>query len=603
MENLDQSSKSGIATLPPEAPGPTSEESSGEEPKHPEASRSNSPASLAGMLVEAGMLSPDQVAKVQEIARRERQSLGRILVRDGLVLSRDMATLIALYLGLTMVDLRSETIDPKAIALVPEELARKHMVLAIKQHEGHLSVAMTDPTDLQLIQDLAARTGYIIDPVIATADDILEQIDLSYRLTQSLSVDTLPEEEGPADERVTAKRLRDALPTQVISLLLSQALQDRASDIHVEPTETLLRIRFRIDGILHEIMELPMEMHPALISRLKIMSGMNIAERRRPQDGQLNFEAQNRTVDVRVAVSNTATGEMCVLRLLDNKKFTLLSLDQLGFGGDALDSYRRLLQLPYGMVVICGPTGSGKSTTLYASVLQMDRSEKKVISIEDPVEYRINDASQMQVNHEAGISFATALRSILRLDPDVILVGEIRDQETAGIATQAALTGHLVLTSLHANDSVSGLLRLRDLGVPPYLIASSLGGLVAQRMVRLACSNCKEMSRRPLAEQQAYTAEIGEAQERFMYGTGCNICAQTGYHGRMGVFEIMTMSDTIRQLFLEEAPRHRLWEQAVLEGIFHALRTPNIALLIPLCLFSGAVVLAFWPRYRRYFVP
>ena len=497
-ENIDPSTlsgQSGIATLPPETP-----EAAGEESTHPETPRSSSPVSLAGMLVEAGILSPDQIAKVQEIARRERQSLGRILVRDGLVLSRDMATLIALYLGLTMVDLRSEYIDPKAIALVPEELARKHLVLAIKQHEGHLSVAMTDPTDLQLIQDLAARTGYIIEPVIATADDILEQIDLSYRLTQSLSVDTLPEEEGPADERVTAKRLRDTLPTQVISLLLSQALQDRASDIHVEPTETLLRIRFRIDGILHEIMELPMEMHPALISRLKIMSGMNIAERRRPQDGQLNFEAQNRTVDVRVAVSNTANGEMCVLRLLDNKEFTLLSLDQLGFGGDALDSYRRLLQLPYGMVVICGPTGSGKSTTLYASVLQMDRSEKKVISIEDPVEYRISDASQMQVNHEAGISFATALRSILRLDPDVILVGEIRDQETAGIATQAALTGHLVLTSLHANDSVSGLLRLRDLGVPPYLIASSLGGLVAQRMVRLACSNCKEMSRRPLAE-------------------------------------------------------------------------------------------------------
>ena len=566
LEQLSQSGQSGVATLPPEVPGTTGEVSSGEEPTRSESPRNSSPASLAGMLVEAGILSPDQVAKVQEIARRERQSLGRILVRDGLVLSRDMATLIALYLGLTMVDLRSETLDPKAIALVPEDLARKHIVLAINQNEGHLSVAMTDPTDLQLVQDLAARTGYIIDPVIATSDDILEQIDLSYRLTQTLSVDTLPEEEGPSDERVTAKRLRDALPTQVISLLLSQALQDRASDIHVEPTETLLRIRFRIDGILHEIMELPMEMHPALISRLKIMSGMNIAERRRPQDGQLNFEAQNRTVDVRVAVSNTANGEMCVLRLLDNKKSTLLSLDQLGFGGTALDSYRRLLQLPYGMVVICGPTGSGKSTTLYASVLQMDRSEKKVISIEDPVEYRINDASQMQVNNDAGISFATALRSILRLDPDVILVGEIRDQETAGIATQAALTGHLVLTSLHANDSVSGLLRLRDLGVPPYLIASSLGGLVAQRMVRLACSNCKEMSRRPLAEQQAYTAEMGETQERFMYGTGCNICAQTGYHGRMGVFEIMTMSDTIRQLFLEEAPRHRLWEQAQLEG-------------------------------------
>ncbi len=527
--------------------------------------RGGAPASLANMLVEAGILSADQVAKVQETARRERLSLARILVRDGLILSRDLATLIALYLGLTMVDLRSESLDSQATALVPEELARKHVVMAIKQTDGHLTVAMTDPTDLQLIQDLAARTGYIIDPVIATSEDILEQIDLCYRLTQSLKVESLAEQ-GQSGERVTAKLLRDALPTQVISLLLTQALQDRASDIHVEPSEGHLRIRFRIDGILHDVMELPIEMHPALISRLKIMSGMNIAERRRPQDGQLNFEAQNRAVDVRAAICNTASGEMAVLRLLDNKKFTLLTLDQLGFAGGALEHYRKLLQLPYGMVIICGPTGSGKSTTLYASILQMDRVEKKVISIEDPVEYHITDASQMQVNNEAGITFASSLRSILRLDPDVILVGEIRDQETAGIATQAALTGHLVLTSLHANDSVSGLLRLRDLGVPPYLIASSLGGIVAQRMVRMACSNCKEMSSRPLAEQQAYVSEMEEKQERFMYGSGCNVCAQTGYHGRVAVFEIMMMSDTIRQLFLEDAPRHRLWEQAHLEG-------------------------------------
>jgi general secretion pathway protein E len=425
---------------------------------------------------------------------------------------------------------------------------------------------MTDPTDLQLLQDLSARTGYIIEPVIAVAEDIQEQIDLSYRLTQPLKMEASLGEMSQPGERLTAKHLREALPTQVISMLLSQALQDRASDIHVEPSEARLRIRFRIDGLLHDVMALPMEMHPALISRLKIMSGMNIAERRRPQDGQLNFQAHNRTVDVRVAVANTATGEMAVLRLLDNKKFTLLTLGQLGIAGDALERYRKLLQLPYGMVIVCGPTGAGKSTTLYASVLQMDRVEMKVISIEDPVEYRISDANQMQVNHEAGISFATALRSILRLDPDVILVGEIRDQETASIATQAALTGHLVLTSLHANDSVSGLLRLRDLGVPPYLIASSLGGIVAQRMVRMACHNCKGLVQRPLAEQQAYTAELGEIQERFMYGSGCNICAQTGYHGRVGVFEIMTMSDQIRQLFLEDAPRHRLWEQAQKEG-------------------------------------
>ncbi len=296
------------------------------------------------------------------------------------------------------------------------------------------------------------------------------------------------------------------------------------------------------------------------------MCGMNIAERRRPQDGQLNFEAPTHRVDVRVAIASTATGEMAVLRLLDNKKFTLLSLDQLGFAGEALEQYRRLLQLPYGMVIVCGPTGAGKSTTLYASVLQMDRVEKKVISIEDPVEYHISDANQMQVHADAGITFASQLRSILRLDPDVILVGEIRDQETASIATQAALTGHLVLTSLHANDSVSALLRLRDLGVPPYLIASSLGGIVAQRMVRISCSTCRTLMPRPLAEQQIYSDVMGETQERFMYGTGCNVCAQTGYHGRVGVFEILTMSDTIRQLFLEDAPRHQLWDQAQKEG-------------------------------------
>ncbi|MFQ6027002.1 MAG: GspE/PulE family protein [Dehalococcoidia bacterium] len=521
--------------------------------------------SLGRMLVEAGLLSTEDLVKAQEAARRERQTLGRILVRDGLVLSRDLATLTAVYLGLTMVDLRGQTIDPEAVTLIPQDTARKYLVLSVRKSEGHLTVAMTDPTDLQLLQDLAARTSCIIDPVIATSEDILEHIDLSYRLTQTIKVDDASDLATPG-ERVTAKLLREALPTQVISLLLSQALQDRASDIHIEPSETRLRIRFRIDGILHEVMELPMEMHPALISRLKIMSGMNIAERRRPQDGQLNFEAQNRKVDVRSAVSNTATGEMAVLRLLDNKKFTLLSLDQLGFAGEGLDKYRKLLQLPYGMIVICGPTGSGKSTTLYASVLQMDRVENKVITIEDPVEYRMNDANQMQVHAEAGITFATQLRSILRLDPDVILVGEIRDQETAAIATQAALTGHLVLTSLHANDSVSGLLRLRDLGVPPYLIASSLGGIVAQRMVRMSCSTCREMTARPLAEQQAYFSEMGEQQERFIYGSGCNACAQTGYLGRVAVFEILMMSDTLRQLFLEDAPRHRLWEQAQLEG-------------------------------------
>jgi general secretion pathway protein E len=420
---------------------------------------------------------------------------------------------------------------------------------------------------LQLLQDLVTRTGCTIEPVISTQEDIQEHVDLSYRLTQPLVAETT-DDALPA-ERVTARLLRDALPAQVIDLLLRQALQDRSSDIHIEPGETRLRIRFRfrIDGILHDVMNLPIEMHPTIISRLKIMCGMNIAERRRPQDGQLSFQAQNRSIDVRVAISGTVGGEMCVLRLLDNKKFTLLGLDQLGFSEDAQTRYRRLLQLPYGMIVICGPTGSGKSTTLYASIFQMDRLEKKIITIEDPVEYHMGDVSQMQVHAEAGITFATQLRSILRLDPDIILIGEIRDQETAVIATQAALTGHLVLTSLHANDSVSALLRLRDLGVPSYLISSSVAGIVAQRMVRRVCSTCQTMTSRSRAEQEAYATEMDDDLERFNYGSGCNACAQTGYLGRTGVFEILTMSDAMRQLFLDEAPRYRLWEQATEDGM------------------------------------
>ena len=522
--------------------------------------------SLAQMLVDAGILSADQVAQAQVMARTERQPLGRILIREGLVVARDLATLTALNLGLDMVDLRSETIDRHAVVQVPEEVARKYVVLPISRHDNHLTVAMADPTNLQLLQDLAARTGCTIEPVITTEEDIEEHLSRQYRLTAQ------PVEDGAATdgiepgERVTARHLRDALPANVIDLLLQQAQQDRASDIHIEPTEDRLRIRFRIDGILHEVMSLPLEMHPTIISRLKIMAGLNIAERRRPQDGQLNFEAGGRRIDVRLAISGTVTGEMSVLRLLDKEKFTLLGLEQLGFDAASEEQYRRLLRLPHGMVIVCGPTGSGKSTTLYASILQMDRAQTKIISIEDPVEYHVGDVNQMQVHAEAGITFATQLRSILRLDPDVILVGEMRDQETAAIATQAALTGHLVLTTLHANDTVSGLIRLRDLGLPAYLIASSVAGIIAQRMVRRVCNTCRTLVTLPVKAQEAYAAELGETRERFFQGTGCNACTD-GYSGRTGVFEILNMTDKLRQLFLEDAPRFQLQEQALGEGM------------------------------------
>ena len=521
--------------------------------------------SFTQVLLTEGLLTPEQLTGARQTASREKLSLGRVLARDGLVASRDLATLYAIHMGLTMVELHNQVIDREAIALIPEPLARKYLVLPLKKDAERLTVAMVDPTDFQLIQDLTARTGCKIDQVVSVTEDILEHIDITYRLTEG-TTEQEARVKGALGGKVTASVLLDSPPAQVIELLLHQALQDRASDIHLEPSETRLRVRFRIDGLLHDVMGLPLEMHPPLLSRLKIMSGMNIAERRRSQDGQFTAQVENRGVDVRVATGSTTMGEMAVLRLLD-KRFTLLGLDQIGMTPETLESYRRILRLPYGMVIVCGPTGAGKSTTLYASILEMNRTEVNVISLEDPVEYRILDTNQMQMQGDAGITFATQLRSVLRLDPDVIMVGEIRDQETAIIATQAALTGHLVLTSLHANDSISALIRLRDLGVAPYLISSSVAGIVSQRMVRQICGGCKTLMERPEAERMAYAADMGETQESFIYGSGCNLCAQTGYRGRTGVFELLTMSDSIRQLFLTDAPRSQLSDEALKEGM------------------------------------
>jgi general secretion pathway protein E len=523
------------------------------------------PASLAQMLVSTNAVPADTVARARDMATREGHPLAHVLVREGMVLGWDLAAATALHMGAPLLDLRGEQIDPEAVALLPETMAQRYLALPIRFSGERLVVALTDPTDVRALQDLAVRTGRSIDPVIATVDHIRDHISLSYR---SAAVAERQAEGGaPASQgRLTAATLRHVPPSEVVDLLVGQALSDRASDVHIEPTESALRVRYRIDGILHDVMSLPLEMHPAVISRLKIMCGLNIAERRRPQDGQFSLTRGERTVDVRTAISGTVLGEMAVLRLLE-KQFSLRGLDQLGMNESAAEGFRKLLHLPYGIIVVCGPTGAGKSTTLYASVLQMNRVETNVISLEDPVEYRISDANQMQVNPEAGVTFAGQLRSILRLDPDVILVGEIRDQETALIATQAALTGHLVLTSLHANDAVAALMRLRDLGVAPYLIASSVAGIVSQRMVRRVCTSCGTMTPRPLAEQHAYESEMHEHRDQFVYGKGCNACAQTGYHGRTGVYEVLSMTDALRDLYMADARREQLLAQASADGM------------------------------------
>lgn len=515
----------------------------------------------------AGLLSQEAARETQTTSANESITVTRTLVRAGLISARQLADFVALSLGVTAIDLNSETLDPDAVACVDERIARRYECLPLHQDGWTLTVAMTDPVDSLAIQVLNSHTGMVINPLVATINDVQENLDLAYRVIENTAdTDTRHGSISVTSAPTTFHNLADSPPPVILDQLLFQAAVDRASDIHISATPREMRLRFRIDGILHEVLSLPLELHPALISRIKIMAGLNIAERRRPQDGQFNVDLDGREIDVRVAISSTSDGEMAVLRLLD-KSFTLIGLEQIGMSADHLGEYRKWLKLPYGMIVVCGPTGAGKSTSLYASIMEINRSEKHIVTLEDPVEYAISDANQMQVHADAGVTFAGQLRSVLRLDPDVILVGEIRDEETAQIAAQAALTGHLVLTSLHASDSLSALFRLKDLKIPPYLIASSVAGITSQRMVRVVCNVCGEQVARPVSEQEAYLAEIGERRTEFFYGKGCNACAHTGYHGRTGVFEILGISDEMRALFLNDASREELAAQARIEGM------------------------------------
>jgi len=469
------------------------------------------------------------------------------------------------------VDLNSYDIGSDAIKLIPEEMARKHTIVPLRVESDTLILAMSDPQDIYAIEDVRARTGMRIRPTSVPKLDILGAINYHYRSMGEIEkqikrIETTLPPEDEVKQRVSADLVAQAPVVRALDLIIAQAVRDAASDIHIEPQEERLRVRYRIDGILHDAMTLPQGVQAPLLSRIKVLAGLNIAERRRSQDGQFSVKVGNKEVDIRVATSNTVRGEMAVLRILD-KAMSVLSLSELGFLPESQKAYENVLHSPYGMILMSGPTGSGKTTTLYASINQLDRNENKIITIEDPVEYHFNDICQMQVNVRANITFASGLRASMRLDPDIMLVGEIRDRETADTAIQAALTGHLVLSSVHASDSVSSVLRLIDLGVEPFLITSALVAIVAQRLVRRVCSHCKTPKVVPEEERLAYKEEMGEDLEEFQYGEGCNLCAQTGYKGRMAVYEILVMSETIRRMILKGDSADAIRAQAVEEGM------------------------------------
>jgi type II secretory ATPase GspE/PulE/Tfp pilus assembly ATPase PilB-like protein len=426
---------------------------------------------------------------------------------------------------------------------------------------------MADPEDIRTIEDIKAQSRMRVEVALGIASDIEQAIDLNYRssgeIEKQVSQYALPIKE---EAEVTSELIARTPITQTLDLIMAQAVRDRASDVHLESQEDRLRIRYRIDGILHDMFSLPLSAHSPLVSRVKILAEMNIAEQRRSQDGQFSIKVGDRNIDIRAASMQTLCGERVALRILD-KSISLFTLPELGLLPDALKQYRTILKSPFGMILVGGPTGSGKTTTLYASINQLNQNERNILTIEDPVEYRFTDINQTQVNPKAGITFASGLKAIMRHDPDVILVGEIRDKDTVTTAVQSALTGHLVLSSIHANDAISVLFRLMDLGVEPYLVSSTLIAIVAQRMVRRICTHCRTPSQPSVAEQTAYEEEMGQQPTTFYSGTGCNLCANTGYRGRTGLFELLVMSEEIRRMLLSNASAADIRAEALKEGM------------------------------------
>ena len=466
-----------------------------------------------------------------------------------------------------------QTPEIAALKLIPEVMARRLNVIPLSISNNTLTVLMADPTDVFALEAISANTKMRVKSIAGRVDEVREAIDLNYKgygeIEKQISNVSIGEE--ITDERLAMDAAFDAPLAQALTMIVEEAVKTRASDIHLEPQENSLRVRYRIDGILHEMMSLPISINRAIISRIKILSDMNIADHLRPQDGQFSFDAKGRPIDIRVATVPCVTGEMAVLRLLDKSRASR-GLAELGLMPDSMKIYESMLSAPYGMILSSGPTGSGKTTSLYACINSLDLVGRNVITIEDPAEYRFKNINQIQVNPQAGITFAAGLRSILRLDPNVILVGEIRDGETANIATQAALTGHLMLSSVHANDAATTIARLIDLKVEPFLIASSVIGVVAQRMVRLVCPDCGRAMEAPFAEQVAYEKATGEKRTEFQYGIGCESCSYTGYLGRTGIFEILRITDPIRTMIVGGANSSEIRTKAISEGMVSLLK-------------------------------
>lgn len=526
---------------------------------------------LGEILIAEGALTEHQLMDAIDEQRTRGQTLGRTLVELGMISESQLVRALARQVGMEFVDLSNFPVDQSAVALVPAALCRRHNALPIGRDGDVLKLAMANPSNVVAVDDFRSASRMQVLPVIATHDDVAAAIDRYCRADHEL--DELQGElsevsDGAASFDGIGSTVEDDAPiVRFVNLLITQAILDRASDIHIEPGERDMAIRYRIDGVLHEMQRAPKASAAGVVSRLKIMSDIDISERRKPQDGRLSVNHQGRKIDLRVATLPTVWGEKVVMRILDNSTATL-DLEDLGLRASNFARYKESYTKPYGMILVTGPTGSGKSTTLYATLNQIARPEINVITVEDPVEYRIPGINQVQVNPKAGLTFASALRSILRADPDVVLVGEIRDQETAQIAIEAALTGHMVLSTLHTNDAPSAITRLIEMDVEPFLVGSAVDCVVAQRLARRLCTQCQ-------ADQTFQRAEIPDKlrdavttpEITLSVPVGCSACSQTGYRGRLALHEIMVVDEGLERLAVARSSSAEIGRMAVEHGM------------------------------------
>jgi type IV pilus assembly protein PilB len=522
---------------------------------------------LGGLLIKAGLIDDEQLHAALESQTHKGGKLGAILVEQLIVSEEQLAQALADQKGLELVRLQNFTFDRDAVSLLPERIARMRRIIPLGYRDGKVLLAMADPLDVEAIDDMRLRARADVIAVVATESQIRYAID-KYMASQDAFQDVV-KASAADDEGVDVKVAEgeDVPVVRLVNQIIREAVADRASDIHFEPGERDVRVRYRVDGVMHEVMRIPKNARAGVTSRIKVMAEMNIAEKRLPQDGRIQLGVDGRPVDLRVATLPTGHGESVVIRVL-NQELTFRDLEDVGMLEAHLAMVREMVAKPYGAILVAGPTGSGKSTSLYAILKRLNIESRKIITIEDPVEYEMDGVTQIGVLPRIGLTFASGLRQILRSDPDVVMVGEIRDPETAEIAIRAALTGHLMLSSIHTNDAPSALTRLVDMGVAPYVTSSALVGVVAQRLARKLCPACKARVDIPVDALVSAGFDATRAATVEVYGpVGCDDCFNTGYRGRVGLFEVMVMDDDLRKLFLHEAPAELLRTQALMNGM------------------------------------